>query len=133
MSGLVGLGEGATPASDDFLVGYLAALWACAAASEPQLAFLADVSRRVRRLAPLTGKVSRAYLEAAADGEVSERLFDLAMHISAGSDADTIRRVAGAALAVGHSSGACGLHGFLEACSCWATPAPPRGEDGRRR
>ena len=132
ISGLVGLGEGATPAGDDFLVGYFAALWACAAANAPRLAFLADVSGRVRRLAPRTNRVSRVYLEAAAEGEVSERLFDLARHISAGSDADTIQRVARAALAVGHSSGACGLQGFLAACSCWAAAAPPRGEDGRR-
>jgi hypothetical protein len=133
MSGLVGLGEGATPAGDDFLVGYFAALWACAAATEPRLAFLAALSRRVGQIASRTGRVSRTYLEAAAEGEVSERLFDLAMHISAGSGADTIRRVARAAVAVGHSSGACGLYGFLEACSCWAAAAPPRGEDGRRR
>jgi hypothetical protein len=124
ISGLVGLGEGTTPAGDDFLVGYLTGLWACAARSEPRTAFVAAVAARVRQVAPLTGGVSRAYLEAAAEGEVSERLYDLARHVSAGSSADAIRRVSAAALAVGHSSGACGLQGFLDACSCWAEPAP---------
>ena len=124
ISALVGLGEGATPAADDFLVGYLAGLWACSARNEPRIAFVAAVVARVRQLASLTGAVSRAYLEAAAEGEVSERLYDLALHVSAGSGADAIRRASAAALAVGHSSGACGLQGFLDACSCWAEPIP---------
>ena len=124
ISGLVGFGEGATPAGDDFLVGYFAALWACAGRTEPRPAFLTAISQGVGRIASRTGKVSRAYLEAAAEGEVSERLFDLAMHISAGSGTETIRRVSRTAAAVGHSSGACGLHGFLEACSYWQTAAP---------
>jgi hypothetical protein len=124
ISGLVGLGEGATPAADDFLVGYLAGLWACGARNEPRTAFLAAVAARVSQVAPLTGAVSRAYLEAAAEGEVSERLYDLALHVSAGSGTEAIRRASAAALAVGHSSGACGLQGFLDACSCWAEPIP---------
>jgi Protein of unknown function (DUF2877) len=125
--GLVGLGEGATPAADDFLVGFLAGLWACAAGNEPRTAFLASVAASVMQAAPQTGTVSRAYLEAAAEGEVSERLYDLARRVSAGSSADAIRRVSAAALAVGHSSGACGLKGFLDACSCWAEPAAANG------
>jgi hypothetical protein len=124
ISDLVGLGEGATPAGDDFLVGYLTGLWACAARSEPRTAFVAAVAARVRQVAPLTGSASRAYLEAAAEGEVSERLYDLAQQVSAGSGADVVRRVSAAALAIGHSSGACGVQGFLDACSCWAEPVP---------
>lgn len=122
ISNLVGLGEGTTPAGDDFLVGYLTGLWACAARNGPRTAFVAAFAAHVTKVAPLTGRVSRAYLEAAAAGEVSERLYDLARHVSAGSSADAIRRVSAAALAVGHSSGACGVQGFLDACSCWAEP-----------
>jgi len=124
ISNLVGLGEGTTPAGDDFVVGYLTGLWACAARSGPRTAFVAAFAAHVTKVAPLTGRVSRAYLEAAAEGEVSERLYDLARHVSAGSSADAIRRVSAAALAVGHSSGACGLQGFLDACSCWGEPVP---------
>ena len=124
ISDLVGLGEGVTPAGDDFLVGYLTGLWVCAARSEPRIAFVAAVAAQVRQVAPLTGSLSRGYLEASAEGEVSERLYDLAQRVSAGCGADVVRRVSAAALAIGHSSGACGVQGFLDACSCWAEPVP---------
>ncbi len=124
MSALVGLGEGVTPAGDDYLVGYFAGLWTCAGRDVARVAFLAALRERLMRSALPTGAVSRVYLEASFDGEVSERLFDVADAIATGSLDAALRRAAARALAVGHSSGACGLLGFLDACACWAGTAP---------
>jgi Protein of unknown function (DUF2877) len=120
MSGLVGLGDGLTPAGDDYLVGYFAGLWACAGADRSRANFVTALSEWLKRIAPCASKTSRVYLEAAADGEVSERLFDLANSVAEGSDSAAVDRAAAAALAVGHSSGACGVCGFLQACACWS-------------
>lgn len=124
ISGLIGLGEGATPAGDDYLVGYFAGLWACVERNVARMTFIAALGEPLRRSMPRTSRVSRAYLEAAIDGEVSERLFDLASRIATGSDDGAVRRATATALAVGHSSGACGLLGFLQACACWSRAVP---------
>ena len=120
MSGLVGLGDGLTPEGDDYLIGYFAGLWACGGADRSRANFVLALSGWLKRIALCAGKTSRVYLEAAADGEVSERLFDLANSVAGGSDSAAVNRAAAAALAVGHSSGACGVCGFLQACACWS-------------
>ena len=97
MSRLIGLGEGRTPAGDDYLVGYFAALWACSDASK---AFAAALSARLMVLATRTEDLSRLYLEAAAVGEVSEWIVAVATGIAAGSDNAAIGRAVAAALAV---------------------------------
>ena len=89
MSRLIGLGEGRTPAGDDYLVGCFAALWACCDASK---AFATALSARLMVLATHTENLSRLYLEAAAIGEVSERIAAVATGIAAGSD-DAARAV----------------------------------------
>jgi hypothetical protein len=124
MSALVGLGEGVTPAGDDYLVGFFAGLWASAGWAALRRAFVAALRERLTRSALETSRVSRVYLEAAFDGEVSERLFDLAGAIATGSADAAVHCAAASVLAVGHSSGACGLLGFLEACACWSCAAP---------
>jgi hypothetical protein len=131
LSGLVGLGEGTTPAGDDYLVGYFAGLWICAGRTAARLAFIAAVGDSLRLTARRAGRVSRVYLEAAADGEVSERLSDLASCIAAGSDRNSVESAAAAAIAVGHSSGACGVLGFLQACAFWSSAGPVKGRDRR--
>jgi hypothetical protein len=120
MSGLVGLGDGLTPEGDDYLIGYFAGLWACGGADRSRANFVLALSGWLKRIARCAGKTSRVYLEAAADGEVSERLFDLANSVARGADSAAVNRAAAAALAVGHSSGACGVCGFLQACACWS-------------
>ncbi len=121
MCSLVGLGEGRTPAGDDYIVGYFAALWACSDASRR---FAAALGTRLPALATRTEHVSRLYLEAAAAGEVSERIAAVAACIAAGSDDAAIGRVVAAALAVGHSSGAAAVLGLLHGCAaCAALPA----------
>jgi hypothetical protein len=108
---LVGLGAGGTPAGDDFIVGFLAALWAARGGDEGRAAFLQVLGSAVRALAPRTNDASRAYLEAAADGEVSEALTRLVSAVAAG-DARLAADAAAAAIAVGHTSGADGVFGF---------------------
>ena len=117
MCNLVGLGEGRTPAGDDYLVGYFAALWACSDASR---GFAAVLGPRLVALATRTEHLSGLYLEAAAAGEVSQLIAGVAACIAAGSDDATIGRAVAAALAVGHSSGAAALLGLLQGCAACA-------------
>ncbi len=109
---LIGLGDGVTPAGDDCLVGHLCGLWAGVHGRAGRIAFAEELGRRVAALAPRTHRVSRAYLEAAAVGEASQKLARLAMSIARGDEADA-RGAAAAAIAVGHSSGACMVLGLL--------------------
>jgi hypothetical protein len=117
MSCLVGLGEGRTPAGDDYLVGFCAALWAGDGAAK---SFAAVLGRRLASLAIRTERLSRLYLKAAAVGEVPERIAAVAGGITAGGDEAEIGRLVAAALAVGHSSGAAALLGLLQGCAACA-------------
>jgi hypothetical protein len=120
MRGLVGLGEGLTPSGDDYLVGYFAGLWACAGQASAEASFATALAGRLKTLSGWTNPVSRLYLEAAAGGQVSERLYNVASCISAGRDQAAVSEAVGAALAVGHSSGASGVLGLLRGCAVWA-------------
>ena len=107
---LVGLGPGLTPSGDDFISGYLAALWSRAgfeSGIDAMLQALADA------LAPLflrTNAISRQMLSDAAQGRFAERLVDVTVAISgAGNVVEATTR----ALASGHSSGADTLCGLL--------------------
>jgi hypothetical protein len=105
---LIGLGDGLTPAGDDFLVGFMAGLWCMKAQGEIRAALAAHIAATANR----TSAISRHYLEAAAEGEVSQPLVELAAAIGQGD----IKKTAGAvatALAVGASSGAVASYGLL--------------------
>jgi hypothetical protein len=119
MSALIGLGEGSTPAGDDYLVGHFVGLWSCAGADGARQRFIADLGGSLREMASRTNRVSRVYLEAAAEGEVSERLATLVYRIAAGAGQESTAVAAAAALAVGHSSGACCVLGLLLGSAAW--------------
>ncbi len=120
---LVGLGSGGTPAGDDLLVGYLAGLWSSIEGDRARAHYAAGLADVLRGLGKRTNDVSRVYLEAAADGQVSERLADVIRSIAVG-DADPIAAAAAAAaIAVGHSSGADGTLGLLLGLAAWG-PTP---------
>jgi Protein of unknown function (DUF2877) len=123
MSLLIGVGEGRTPAGDDYLVGYFAALWASSRTSK---SFAAALSTQLVALAKRTERLSRLYLEAVAQCEVSERIVTLAAGIAAGSDDTGIRLAVDAVLAVGHSSGAATLLGLLQGFAASAKMVPQR-------
>jgi uncharacterized protein DUF2877 len=116
---LIGLGEGKTPAGDDYLVGILAALWSCSAAR----AFAAALAPALITLAARTSDLSRLFLREAASGEVSERLADVAAGICAGGSEGVVGNAVGKALSVGHSSGAAGIFGLLNGyAACAVAP-----------
>lgn len=123
LSALVGLGEGTTPAGDDFLVGYLAGLWSSVGVIEARTCFLATLAEQLTAAASRTHRVSRVYLEAVADGQISERLHAVAVGIAAGADEETIAAAMQSALAVGHSSGACAILGLLAGTATWSAAA----------
>ena len=120
---LVGLGPGLTPSGDDFLVGFLAGMWACARDDTRRRAFLASFGSGLARLAEATGDVSRAYLLSAIAGNASERLALLATLIARGATPLEVRAATRAALAVGATSGADGVIGLLAGTAAWSPRA----------
>jgi hypothetical protein len=110
LSALVGLGPGLTPAGDDFIVGYLAALHSRSRRESGIAGLLRALALPVGRLSLQTNAISRQMLRDAAQGHFAERLTDVVRCVCDGGD------VAGAtmrALQVGHSSGADALCGLL--------------------
>jgi len=109
LSALVGLGAGLTPAGDDFIVGYYAALWSRSCREPGIAALLRALAVPIGQLSLHTNAISRQMLHDALQGHFAERLTEVVRCVCDGGD------VAGAAmraLEVGHSSGAdllCGL------------------------
>ena len=104
---LAGLGEGSTPAGDDYLMGTLHALWALggdAVALAPAIG--AAAARR-------TTTVSGGWLLAASRGGVGPAWGDLLRGLAA-VDAVAVRAAAAAVRALGHTSGRFSLRGFLD-------------------
>jgi hypothetical protein len=123
LSALVGLGAGLTPAGDDFIVGYLAALWS-RSRREPRIAtLLRALVVPAGRLSLHTNAISQQMLLDALQGHFAEHLAEVVRCVCAGGD------VAGAtmrALKVGHSSGADVLCGLLFGYSPTLTARPVR-------
>ena len=103
---LGGLGEGSTPAGDDYLMGVLHALWAL---DVPARAWAGALARGA---AARTTAASAAWLRAAGDGAVGERWRGLLLAL-AGGDALAVAAAAGRVRSLGHTSGAFSLRGFL--------------------
>jgi hypothetical protein len=105
---LAGLGQGLTPAGDDWLVG--AMLWAWLAHPDPDraCALVAEAA------APRTTALSAAYLRAAAAGQCSAAWHRLLPALCGGAQAG-LEEAAQGVLAAGHTSGADALAGFLYA------------------
>jgi hypothetical protein len=110
---LAGRGAGLTPAGDDFIVGALLAVWAGLLPSpsgrgvggEGELC--APIASAV---APRTTTLSGAYLHAAARGECTEQWHNL---FNAIVQHKNPRLELEALLAIGHTSGADALAGFI--------------------
>ncbi|UVT15395.1 MAG: DUF2877 domain-containing protein [Nitrospira sp.] len=121
---LIGLGPGLTPSGDDFLVGYLAGLWATAGHSPSRTQFVAALGVEISAAARNTNEISGAYLRSAATGHVSEPIAKLAQQLRQASDMRSVRMATQGALQVGHTSGADGVLGLLLGCLAWQSPAP---------
>jgi hypothetical protein len=117
-SRLVGMGTGFTPAGDDFLIGWLAALALARGQDAGRNAFLFEFAGRVSALRSRTHPVSAQHLEDACQLRFSERLADFAAGLASGEPLwrEPLRRL----LAVGHSSGADAATGLLTALPLWA-------------
>jgi hypothetical protein len=126
VSRLIGLGDGLTPAGDDFLIGFVAGLAALPTDRERE-AFRAALAAAIAGAVGQTGAISRLYLEAALAGEVSEPLAALAAAIGRGYARGTARAAA-MALAVGASSGAAASYGLLLAVRATKPVTPPAAE-----
>jgi hypothetical protein len=105
---LAGLGGGLTPSGDDFIVGAMYALrlvgdWAWADQTGRVLAEAAG---------PKTVRISQAWLDAAARGEASMTWHRMCQAVM-GDDEARVEAAARDLLAVGHTSGADALTGFL--------------------
>ncbi len=110
LSALVGLGAGLTPAGDDFIVGYLAALWSRSYREPGITSLLRALAVTGGELSLHTNAISRQMLLDALQGHFAERLTEVVRCVGDGGG------VAGAslrALKVGHSSGADALCGLL--------------------
>lgn len=104
---LAGLGEGLTPAGDDFLLGVIYSLWIVGGAKAQAIIRLI-----VTEAIPRTTHLSAAWLDAAGSGEAGLMWHWFLEAIQSGDEADITsltRRIAG----VGHTSGADALAGFI--------------------
>ncbi len=109
---LAGLGPGLTPSGDDFIVGYLAALYG-RCSCEPRLRpYLSGLYGPVMQFALTANLISRQYLLNALAGEFSESLAQVVVGI-AGNDDLRLRESTARLVRVGHSSGADSLLGLL--------------------
>lgn len=106
--GLVGLGNGLTPAGDDWIVGSLLGTWIVW--EERKTKRLADAV--VQSAAGKTTPLSKAMIQAASHGECSAPWHDLLAALLA-EDAGLIRAAAERIMAHGHTSGADALSGFV--------------------
>jgi len=119
---LVGLGQGLTPAGDDFLCGFLAAGDCRRAANAGRLRLLTTFAETVRGLLVQTTDISASFLRDALAGRVSRSLAALAEACSGapGSDLDgALLRLA----AIGHSSGLDAATGFFYGATVWGARA----------
>lgn len=113
---MAGLGPGLTPAGDDWLAGWLVGLRTAAAIDpgQPTLPLEAVGRAVVGSARPRTSRLSLAFLQAAADGAVTEPWHTL---LAALPDADpsAIRHAAAEVMRYGATSGSDMLAGFLAA------------------
>ena len=112
LAALAGLGPGLTPSGDDFIVGYLAALYTRGACEPLLWPYLSGLSEPVMQFARSANLISRQYLLNALAGEFSESLAQVVWAVS-GSDDLRVREATAQLVRVGHSSGADCLLGLL--------------------
>lgn len=104
---LAGLGNGLTPAGDDYIMGMMHALWALLPSEETKEICADIATQSARRTTPL----SASWLFAAANGEAGEMWHELFEAIATNKEEamiDSTQKI----LSTGHTSGADALGGF---------------------
>jgi len=114
-SQLAGLGQGLTPAGDDFILGAVLAAW---------IIHPVDVAGELAKeitntAAPLTTSLSAAWLKSAGRGEAGG-LWHQFFGALVSADRISVQEAMDKILAVGETSGADALTGFIGSFACWA-------------
>jgi hypothetical protein len=109
---LAGLGEGLTPAGDDFLLGAIYGLWA----TRPRWGVERVVPALVAAAVPRTTRLSAAWLRAAARGEAAVAWHDLANGLAVNGE-EAVATAVSRIQATGHTSGKAALSGFVKVVS----------------
>jgi hypothetical protein len=105
---LAGTGLGLTPSGDDFLIGVMLGVHSALPAAEANaVASVIDEASAGR-----TNRISRAWMSAAAEGEAIQAWHDLIDSILS-LDERSIDRSSRNLIAIGHTSGADGMAGFI--------------------
>ena len=113
-SQLAGLGQGLTPAGDDFIMGALYAAWII----HPLEVAKPLVEEVANTAAPLTTSLSAAWLRSAGKGQAGVLWHDFFDVVIAGNSAQIPLQIT-KLLSVGETSGADALSGFLGTFMCW--------------
>ena len=121
---LIGLGEGLTPAGDDFLLGLLAGLEALLRGDAERHRFRDALALEFTAHAQRTTPIAAHFLRLAAAGHYTASLLDLRAALLGQEHADVIDRALAAALAVGATSGADTVSGLLAGLTAWVAPRP---------
>lgn len=125
---LAGLGQGLTPSGDDFILGALYAAWIM---HPPEMARVL-AQEVTHTAAPLTTSLSAAWLKAAGKGEAGVLWHEFFDALISG-EAMTIQSAMDTILAVGATSGADALSGFISTFECnqISTQHEQRSNDSR--
>lgn len=119
-SQLAGLGNGLTPAGDDFLLGAIYAAWII----HPQEQARAMAEAIARTAIPLTTSLSAAWLRSAGKGEAGAVWHELFNALEL-SDESEVKIAVKHLLSIGHTSGADMLAGFIGLFMRWKMSLSP--------
>ncbi|POT54600.1 hypothetical protein C3432_26695 [Citrobacter amalonaticus] len=109
---LIGYGKGLTPDGDDYLLGYLAALWLWKL--PPMLAaHYARLQQAIERQLPHTTDISQHYLRGALRGHFSQLICELLKQLNADAPTTTVIACAEQVMQFGATSGVDCLAGLL--------------------
>jgi len=136
---LAGLGQGFTPAGDDFIMGALYAAWIL----HPREIAVVLAQEIAETASALTTSLSAAWLRSAGRGEAGSLWHELFDALVVGDEIE-IQKTMSNILAVGETSGADAMTGFFGTIICWAenvgakNPHPAlsqreRGESSRQK
>lgn len=116
---LAGLGLGLTPAGDDFMMGAMYAAWIIHSTDVAKLL----TEKIANTAAPLTTSLSAAWLKSAGKGEAGI-LWHYFFETLTSHDHLRVEEGMTSILAVGETSGADALWGFISTLSAWTQEAP---------